>query len=49
MLCAFIRNNSLFFFVCLSRKLQQENADLLLHMPDDDANLTEKERLEKAE
>jgi len=27
--------------------LQQENADLL-HMPDDDANLTEKERLEKA-
>jgi len=27
--------------------LQQENADLL-HMPDDDVNLTEKERLEKA-
>jgi len=36
-----------FCFVVISRKLQQENADLL-HMPDDDVNLTEKERLEKA-
>ena len=43
--CAFHRNE--FLFVVISRKLQQENADLL-HMPDDDVNLTEKERLEKA-
>ena len=43
--CLFVRNDFMVFVI--SRKLQQENADLL-HIPDDDVNLTEKETLEKA-